>query len=189
VHRLHESEQALPEGSFPLPRIDQIVDSTAGCEQLSFLDAYSGYNQIHMKVEDEEKTTFITPYGMFCYMTMPFRLKNVGATYQRCMQACLHDQISDNVQVYVDDIVVKTRKGETLLEDLRQTFANLNRYSIKLNQLKCVFGVPAGQLLGYLISERGIEANLEKIQELLTMQEPTNLQGVQQLAGRVAALS
>jgi hypothetical protein len=105
------------------------------------------------------------------------------------MQACLHDQIGDNVQVYVDDIVVKTRKGEILLEDLRQTFDNLNRYSIKLNPLKCVFGVPAGQLLGYLISERGIEANPEKIQALLMMQEPTILLGVQQLAGCVTALS
>jgi hypothetical protein len=142
-----------------------------------------------MKVEDKENTAFITPYGVFCYMTMPFGLKNAGATYQRCMQACLHDQIGKNVQVYVDDIVVKTREGATLLEDLRETFTNLNRYNIKLNPLKCVFGVPASQLLGYLISERGIEANLEKIQALLTMQEQTNLRGVQQLAGRVAALS
>ena len=74
-----------PKDHSPLPRIDQIVDSTTGCERLSFLDAYSGYNQTRMKVEDEEKTAFITPYGVFRYMTMPFRLKNAGATYQRCM--------------------------------------------------------------------------------------------------------
>ena len=78
-----------PKDHFPLPWIDQIIDSTAGCERLSFLDAYSGYNQIRMKVEDEEKTAFITPYGVFCYNTMPFGLKNAGATYQRCMQDCL----------------------------------------------------------------------------------------------------
>jgi hypothetical protein len=125
-----------PKDHFPLPRIDQIVDSTAGCERLSFLDAYSGYNQIRMKVEDEEKMAFIMPYGVFCYMTMPFVLKNASATYQRCMQACLHDQIGENVQLYVDDIVVKTCKEATLLEDLRQTFANLNRYNINLNPLK-----------------------------------------------------
>ena len=94
---------------------------------------------------------------------MPFGLKNAGATYQRCMQACLRDQIGRNVQVYVDDIVVKTRDGATLLDDLRETFAALNRYSIKLNPTKCVFGVPSGQLLGYLISTRGIEANPKKI--------------------------
>jgi hypothetical protein len=76
---------------FPLPRIDQIIDSTTGCERLSFLDVYSGYNQIRMKVEDEDKTAFITPHGVYCYMTMPFGLKNVGATYQRCMQMCLKE--------------------------------------------------------------------------------------------------
>src|SRR4051812_21853586 len=77
-----------PKDHFPLPRIDQIIDSTAGCEKLSFLDAYSGYNQIRLKVEDQEKTAFITPFGVFCYNTMPFGLKNAGATYQRCIQAC-----------------------------------------------------------------------------------------------------
>jgi hypothetical protein len=118
-----------PKDHFPLPRID----STAGCERLSFLDAYLGYNQIWMKVEDEEKTAFIMPYGVFCYTTMPFGLKNVDATYQRCMQACLHTQIGKNVQVYVDNIVVKTRDGATLLDDLRETFANLDRDQIKLN--------------------------------------------------------
>jgi hypothetical protein len=83
-------------------------------------------------------------------MTMPFGLKNAGATYQRCMQACR------NIEVYVDDIVIKSTKADSLLDDLRETFANLGRYSIKLNPKKCSFGVPIGQLLGYLISERGI---------------------------------
>ena len=78
-----------PKDHFPLPRIDQIIDSTAGCERLSFLDAYSGYNQIRLKKDDEVKTAFITPYGVFCYRTMPFGLKNAGATYQRMMQKCL----------------------------------------------------------------------------------------------------
>ena len=152
-----------PKDNFSLPRIDQIIDSTTGCSRLSFLDAYSGYQQIRMKKEDEEKPSFITPYGVFCYTTMPFGLKNAGATYQRCMQACLAKQIGRNVQVYVDDIVIKTRVEDTLLADIRETFDSLNRYSIKLNPTKCVFGVPSGQLLGYLVSARGIEANPEKI--------------------------
>ena len=168
-----------PKDHFPLPRIDQIVDSTAGCERLSFLDAYSGYNQIRMKKEDEEKTAFITPYGVYCYKTMPFGLKNAGATYQRCMQACLKEQIGRNVQVYVDDIVVKSKEEATLLEDLRETFDNLDRFRINLNPTKCIFGVPAGQLLGYLISATGIEANLDKIKAILTMQLPKDLRGVQ----------
>jgi hypothetical protein len=178
-----------PKDYFPLPRIDQIIDSTAGCERLSFLDAYSGYNQIQLKVEDEDKMAFITPHGVYCYMTMPFGLKNAEATYQRCMQACLKEQIGRNIKVYVDDIVIKTAKAGSLLDDLRETFANLDRYSIKLNLKKCSFGVPTGQPLGYLISERGIEGNPEKIQAIISMQPPKTLRHVQQLTGRLAALS
>jgi hypothetical protein len=164
-----------PKDYFSLPRIDQIIDSTAGCERLSFLDAYSGYNQIRLKVEDEDKTAFITPHGVYCYTTMPFGLKNVGATYQRCMQACLKEQIGRNIKVYVDDIVIKSAKADSLLDDLRETFANLDRYSIKLNPKKCSFGVPTSQLLGYLISDRGIEGNPEKIQAIINMQPPKTL--------------
>src|ERR1041385_8141873 len=120
---------------------------------------------------------------------MPFGLKNLGATYQRMMQACLKEQIGRNVQVYVDDIVIKTYKVATLLDDLRETFAALNKYRIKLNPEKCAFGVPAGKLLGYMVSSRGIEANHEKDQAITRMQEPTDIKGVQQLTGRLAALS
>jgi hypothetical protein len=116
-----------------------------------------------LKVKDEDKTAFITPHGLYCYMMMLFGLKNAGATYQRCMQACLKEQIGRNVEVYVDHIVIKSAKADSLLDDLRETFTNLDRYSIKLNQKKCSFKVPTGQLLGYLISERGIEGHPEKI--------------------------
>lgn len=85
--------KACPKDPFPLPRIDQVIDSTAGCELLSFLDAYSGFHQIPLKKEDQIKTAFITPHGAYCYVTMPFGLRNAGAMYQRCMQKCLFDQI------------------------------------------------------------------------------------------------
>jgi hypothetical protein len=104
-----------PKDPFPLPRIDQIIDSTSGCARLSFLDAYSRYNQIKLKKEDEEKTTFITPYGVFYYQVMPFGLKNAGATYQRMMPNCLGSQIGRNIQVYIDDVVIKTRNEESLI--------------------------------------------------------------------------
>ena len=107
-----------PKDHFPLPRIDQIVESTAGYQRLSFLDAYSGYQHIRMKVEDKESTTFITPFGVYCYNTMPFGLKNAGATYQRMMQNCLQTQIWRNIQVYVNDIVIMTREDSTCLDDL-----------------------------------------------------------------------
>ena len=101
MHRLHFVKQVLSKGSLPLLRIDQIVDSTTGCERLCFLDAYSGYNQIRIKEEDEDKTSFITPFGVYYYTTMPFGLKNTGATYQRMMQNCLKRQIGRNIQVYL----------------------------------------------------------------------------------------
>jgi hypothetical protein len=153
------------------------------------LDAYSGYNQIKLKKEDEEKKAFITPYGMFCYQVMPFGLKNAGATYQRMMQNCLGSQIGRNIQVYIDDVVITTRKEESLISNLKETFDNLNRYKLKLNLTKWSFGVSAGQLLGFLVSARGIEANPEKIQAILMMGKPAKLHDVQKLAGRVAALS
>jgi hypothetical protein len=148
-----------PKDPFPLPRIDQIIDSTAGYARLSFLDAYSGYNQIELKVEDEEKTAFITPYRVYCYQVMPFSLKNAGATYQRMMQNCLGNQIGRNVQVYIDDVVITKREEAKLIGDLRETFENLDRYKLKVNLTKCSFGVPIGQLLRFLVSARGIEAN------------------------------
>jgi hypothetical protein len=120
---------------------------------------------------------------------MPFGLKNAGETYQRMMQNCLRSQIGRNIQVYIDDVVITTRKEESLIDVLKETFDNLDRYKLKLNLTKCSFGVSAGQLLGFLVSARVIEANPEKIQATLIMGKPAKLHEVQQLAGRVAALS
>src|SRR3954464_11801060 len=106
---------------------------------------------------------------------MPFGLKNTCATYQWCMQACLKSQIGRNIHVYVDDIVIKTREAKTLIDNLHETFDNLDRYKIKINPEKCAFGVPSGQLLGYFISQRGIEATPRKIQAIMAMEKPKNL--------------
>src|SRR4051812_47600622 len=180
---------ACPKEQFVLLRIDQIIDSTASSEALCFLDAYSGYNQIKMAVEDEEKTAFIAPFRAFFYTAMTFGLKNNGATYQRCMQECLGSQIGRNIHVYIDDMVIKSTRQGDLLADLAETFANLRRYKIELNPGKCTFGVPAGQLLGYVVSKRGIEANPTKIDTIARLGKPECLRDVQKLAGRVAALS
>jgi hypothetical protein len=135
VRRIYVDYRSLnkhyPKDPFPLPRIDQIIDSTTGCTRLSFLDAYSGYNQIKLKVENKEKTASITPYGVFCYQVMPFGLKNAGATYQRMMQNCLGSQIGRNIQVYIDNVVITTRKEESLIADLRETFDNLVQAKVK----------------------------------------------------------
>src|SRR3954464_14123067 len=140
--------KACPKDPFALPRIDKVIDSTAGCELLSFLDATAGYHQIKLIVEDQIKTALITPFGAYCYITMPFVLKNGGATYQRTIQRCTHTQLDRNFHVYVDDLVEKTEKGVTTLDDLKETFDNLRTYQIKLNPEKCVFGVLVGKALG-----------------------------------------
>ena len=144
--------KACPKDYFPLPRIDRIVDSTSGCEILSFLDAYSGYHQITMKGFDQVTTSFITSYGLYYYVTIAFGLKNAGTTYQRCMQRCFAEQIDppdqpDQVErpkptitVYVDDIVVKMAQASDLIVNLAATFTNLRRFNVKLNLEKCVLG-------------------------------------------------
>jgi ribonuclease HI/transposase InsO family protein len=181
--------KACPKVPYPLPRIDQIVDSTAGCETLLFLDAYSGYHQIKMKESDQLATSFITPFGMYCYTTMPFGLRNAGATYQRCMNHVFGEHIGRTVKTYVDDIVVKTKKASNLLSDLETTFKCLRAKGVKLNPEKCVFGVPRGMLLRFIVSQRGIEANPDKIAAITNMGPIKDLKGVQRVMGCLAALS
>jgi hypothetical protein len=125
--------KACPKDPFLLPRIDQVIDSTAGSELLCFLDAYSGYHQIKIKESDQLATSFVTPYGTYCYVTMPFDLKNAGATYQRTMQKCLADQIGRNIHTYVDDITVMSKKQDNLIADLQETFNNLRKYNMMLD--------------------------------------------------------
>jgi hypothetical protein len=120
---------------------------------------------------------------------MPFGLRNAGATYQRCMNHVFGEHIGQTVEAYVDDIVVKTRKATDLLSDLETTFKCLRAKGVKLNLEKCVFGVPRGVLLGFIISERGIEANPEKITAITDMSPIKDLKGVQRVMGCLAALS
>ena len=117
--------KACLKDSFPLPRIDQLVDSTAGHKLLTFMDAFSGYNQIKMDEEDQKKTAFITSQGLYCYKVMPFGLKNAGATYQRLVNKMFNKQIGRNMEVYVDDMLVKSKEELAYLDDLRETFATL----------------------------------------------------------------
>ena len=139
--------KACPKDSFPLPRIDQLVDSTAGHKLLTFMDACSGYNQIKMADEDQEKTAFITSQGLYCYKVMPFGLKNAGATYQRMVNKMFSQQIGRNMEVYVDDMLVKSREELTHLDDLEETFATLKKHQMKLNPSKFFWG-SLGEVLG-----------------------------------------
>uniref|UniRef100_A0A2N9EIR9 Reverse transcriptase domain-containing protein n=1 Tax=Fagus sylvatica TaxID=28930 RepID=A0A2N9EIR9_FAGSY len=146
-----------PKDNFPLPHIDTLVDNTATNVVFSFMDGFSGYNQIKMAEEDKSKTAFITHWGTFVYDVMPFGLKNAGATYQRAMVTLFHDMIHHEIEVYVDDMIAKSRTAQDHLTDLRKLFQRLKKYQLRLNPNKCAFGVTSGKLLGFIVSGRGIE--------------------------------
>jgi len=154
--------KACPKDSYPLPSIDTLVDSASRCRMLSFLYTFSRYNQIKMHPRDECKTTFMTEPSCYCYTVMPFGMKNAGATYQRLMDRVLALMIGRNVQAYVDDKVVTSQVRDQHVPDLEELFATIAKYQLKLNPEKSVFGVEAGKFLGFLLTERGKEANSEK---------------------------
>ncbi|KAL0433276.1 UNVERIFIED_CONTAM: hypothetical protein Slati_2661900 [Sesamum latifolium] len=181
--------KACPKDFYPLPRIDQLVDSTSGCELLSMMDASQGYHQIMLAPEDRKRVSFITSAGTFCYTAMPFGLKNAGATYQRLVDKIFRHQIGRNMEVYVDDMLVKSKKAPDHVKDLEETFFVLRKYKLKLNPGKCAFGVQGGQFLDFMVTQRGIEANPSKIKAILDMKAPSSVNEVQRLTGRIAALS
>ena len=181
--------RACPKDIFPLPRINLIVGATAGHELLSFMDAFSGYNQISMDSNDQEKTSFVTEQGTYCYRVVPFGLKNAEATYQRLVNKMFHKQIGASMEVYIDDMLVKSVKAELHITHLAEAFQVLKSYNMKLNPAKCTFGVSAGKFLGFIVNSRGIEANPDKIKVVLDMLPPSNIKDIQCLTGRIAALS
>jgi hypothetical protein len=178
-----------PKDDFSLMRIGKVVDSAAGCEIMALLDCLSGYHQIWLCKEDEEKTSFITPFDTCCYLRMPEGLKNAGPTFCRMAKAILKEQMERNIFTYVDDIVVMSRKKEIMLQDLADTFANMSRAQLKLNPEKCVFDISKGKVLGYLVSVKGIEANPDKINAIVRMKPPVSRKEVQRLTRRIAALN
>jgi hypothetical protein len=149
----------------------------------------SGYHQIAMCIVDQLATSFITPFSAYCYQTMPFGLKKAGATFQRCMRRDFRELIGCVIEAYADNIVIKSKKIGDLVPDLTEVFAKLRQHRVKLNPEKCIFRVPRGMLLGFVVSERGIEANPKKISAIMDMGPIKNLKGVQQVTGSLAALS
>ncbi|GJR01832.1 reverse transcriptase domain-containing protein [Tanacetum coccineum] len=143
--------KACPKDGYPLPEIDWKVESLCGFPFKCFLDAYKGYHQIQMAKEDEEKTAFITSQGIFCYTKMPFGLRNAGATYQRLVDKAFHKQIGRNLEVYVDDLVIKSRTEDEIVRDMEETFQTLREINMKLNPKKCTFGIEEGMFLGYKV--------------------------------------
>jgi hypothetical protein len=181
--------KACKKDDFPLEGVDKILDDAANSEMLSLLDMFSGYRQIRVRKEDEEKTSFITLFGTFCFVRMPEGLKNAGCTFSRMIAIVLHPQIWRNILEYVDDIVVKSVQRKDHISDLAETFGNMSAANPKLNLEKCVFGIHKGKVLGCLVSTKGIEANPDKIRALVDMKDPVSVKDVQKLTGRVAALN
>ncbi|XP_024007765.1 uncharacterized protein LOC112083885 [Eutrema salsugineum] len=181
--------KTCPKDSFPLPHIDRLVDATAGNKLLSFMDAFSGYNQILMHPQDREKTSFITDRGIYCYKVMSFGLKNAGATYRRLVNRMFASQLGRTMEVYIDDMLVKSLVATDHVGHLRTCFDILDQYCMKLNPTKCTFGVTSREFLGYIVTRRGIEANPKQIAAILELPSPTTKREVQRLIGRIAALS
>ena len=153
--------KACPKDPFLVPKIDQLVDATFRHPKMSFLDAFQGYHQIALALEDQEKTSFITPTSNFHYKVMSFGLKNAKSTYQRMVTKMFKEQLGKNMEAYIDDMVVKSKVVENHLTDLVETFETLRKHRLKLNALKCAFGVSSGKVLGYLVTYQGIEVNLD----------------------------
>ncbi|GAU51898.1 hypothetical protein TSUD_416830, partial [Trifolium subterraneum] len=181
--------RASPKDDFPLPHIDVLVDNTAKSKVFSFMDGFSGYNQIKMAVEDREKTAFITPWGTFCYKVMHFGLTNARATYQRGMTTLFHDMMHKEIEVYVDDMIVKSGTEEEHVEYLSKMFQRLRKYRLRLNPNKCTFGVRSGKLLGFIVSQKGIEVDLDKVRAIREMPAPQTEKQVRGFLGRLNYIS
>ncbi|GKE91965.1 reverse transcriptase domain-containing protein [Tanacetum coccineum] len=166
----------------PLPEIDWKIESLCDYHFKCFLDAYKGYHQIQMAEEDEEKTAFHTPQGVYCYTKMPFGLKNVGATYQCLVDKAFDKQVGRNLEVYVDDLVIKSHIEEELLRDIR-------KISMKLNPKKCTFGAVEGMFLWYVVGPEGIKPCPDKVDAVLQLPSPRTIKEVQSLNGKLAGLN
>ncbi|KAI3457318.1 hypothetical protein Pfo_013981 [Paulownia fortunei] len=167
---------ACPKDDFPLPITELMIDATTGHEALSFMDGSSGYNQIRMAPKDEELTAFRTPKGIYCYKVMP------------AMQKIFDDMLHKNIECYVDDVVIKSKKREDHLLDLRKVLERLRRYQLKMNPLKCAFGVKSGKFLGFIVRHRGIEIEQAKVDAILKMPEPQDIHELKSLQGKLAYL-
>ncbi|GJV73971.1 reverse transcriptase domain-containing protein [Tanacetum coccineum] len=174
---------------YPLPEIDWKIESLCGYPFKCFLDAYKGYHQIKMAKDDEEKTAFITSQGIFCYSKMPFGLKNVRATYQRLVDRAFQKQIGRNLEVYVDDLVIKSCTEEEIIRDIEETFKTPRQINMKLNPKKCTFRMQEGMFLGYKVNVDGLKVCPDKADAVLSLPSLRCLKDVQKLNGKLASLN
>ncbi|GAA0172012.1 hypothetical protein LIER_25922 [Lithospermum erythrorhizon] len=165
-----------------------MIDATMGHEALTFMDMSSGYNKIRMALEDEELTAFRTPQGVYYYKVMPFGLKNAWSSYQRAIQKVFDDMLHKNVQCYLDDLVVKSHKKAEHPQDLRTVFKRLRQYQLKMNPLKCAFGVASVKFLGFIVQRHEIEIEQAKLDAITALPEPRDIHELKSLRGKLAYL-
>ena len=166
--------------------MDMLIDSAAGHAIFSFMDGFSSNNQIWMSPKDATKIAFRTPIGNFYNTIMPFGLKNADTTYQRAMTTIFHDMMHKEIEDYVDDIVVKSRARENHFSDLRRVFEKCRLYKLRMNPLKCTFGVPAGKFLGFLVHQHGIDVDPSKAQNIATMMPPATVKELKSFLGKLS---
>ncbi|GAU22605.1 hypothetical protein TSUD_135050 [Trifolium subterraneum] len=181
--------QACLKDAYPLPNLDKLVDNSSGFKLLSLMDAYSGYNQIKMAEIDKKKTAFMTETGNYYYNVMPFGLKNAGATYQRMMNKVFHNEIGDMLEVYMDDMIVKSEEEIDHTVHLKRVFDQVRKFNMRFNPEKCTFGVKAGKFLGFYLTERGIEANPDKCRAFFDYPTPKSRKSIQTLNGMLTSLA
>ncbi|GKD57049.1 reverse transcriptase domain-containing protein [Tanacetum coccineum] len=174
---------------YPLLEIDWKVESLCGHPFKCFLDAYKGYHQIKMAEEDEEKTAVITSQGLFYYSKMSFGLKNARATYQHLVDKAFLKQIGQNLEVYVDDLVIKSRTEQDVIRDIEEMFKTLREINMKLNPKKCTFGMREGMFLGYKVNADGLKVCPDKVEAVLSLPSPKCLKDVQRLNGKLTSLN
>jgi hypothetical protein len=179
--------KASPKDEYVMPITDFLINFASGHKVRSFLDGNVGYNQIFMAEEDISKIAFICPgfVGLFEWIVMTFGLKNTGATYQRAMNLIFHDLHSIIIDVYIDDIVVKSAGLNSHLVDLRLAFEKMRRYGLKMNPLKCAFGVSADKFLGFILHEKGVKIDPKMIESIRKVQAPTCKKDLQRFLGKV----
>jgi hypothetical protein len=172
---------------YPMPIADMLINNASGHRVISFLDSNVGYNQIFIAEEDMSKTAFWCPsfISLFQCVVMTFGLKTVSVTYQKAMNFIFHDLLGIILEIYIDDVIVKSDSMDNHLADLRLVFKKMHRYGIKMNPLKCVFDVSAGKFLGFIIHENGIEIDPKKIESIQKVQLPQSKNGMQKFLGKL----
>jgi hypothetical protein len=177
--------RATPKDEYPMPVAEDLINKASGHKMISFLDGNTGYNQIFMGEKDVSKTAFHCPgfVGLFEWVVMTFGLRSPGATYQRAMNLIFHNLIGILLEVYIDDLVIKSAGFEAHLADLRVALERMEKYNLKMNPLKCTFRVSAGRFLGFIIHENSIELDLKKVESIKRVQEPTCKRDVKKIVG------